>query len=83
MSVENRFPTAYLSSEKMVHNVQFRVINITEYGYHANRLPIYDLDTLYYASNTKQVSGHSMAMGNLNKSKETKTIIHKNQNPPF
>ena len=68
--------TIYLHSEKLVHNVQFGIINITEYCYHANRLPIYDLDTLHYASNTKQVStyvhGHSMAMGNLNKSKETK-----------
>ena len=64
----------YLPSEKLVHNVQFRVINNTEYGYHANRLPIYDLDTLYYASKTKQVLGHSMAMGNLNKSKEPKPM---------
>ena len=55
MPVEDRFATTYLPSEKLVHNVQFRIINITEYGYHANRLPIYDLDTLYYASNTKQV----------------------------
>ena len=58
MSVENRFPTTYLSSEKLIHNVQFRVINISEYGYHANRLPIYDLDTPFYASNTKQVHNY-------------------------
>ena len=55
MSVENRFSTTYLSSEKLIHNVQFRVINISEYGYNANRWPIYDLDTPFYASNTKQV----------------------------
>ena len=55
MSVEDQFPTTYLPSEKLVHNVQFRIINVTEYYYHANRLPIYDLDTLYYASNTKYV----------------------------
>ena len=40
--------TTYLHSEKLVHNVQFGIINITEYWYHANRLPIYELDTLYY-----------------------------------
>ena len=55
MSFENRFPTTYIHSEKMVHSVQFRVINITEYCYHANGLPIYDLDTLYYASKPKQI----------------------------
>ena len=47
------------------------LISLNAYDYHANRLPIYDLDTLYYVSNTKQVRSHSMAMGNLNKSKET------------
>ena len=30
-------------------------LNAPEYGYRANRLPIYDLDTPFYASNTKQV----------------------------
>ena len=31
MSVEDRFPTTYLPSEKLAHNVQFSIINITEY----------------------------------------------------